>query len=85
MSTDQTPAQERRGARHDQIRRPRLRGEERDRVRAAMAKTYNEDESASIRSLADEHDLSFCLTRVLLLEADVVLCSRRRRAKAAEQ
>jgi hypothetical protein len=82
MSTDQTaPSQERRSARRDQIRRPRLRGEERDRMREKLAKAYDED--ASIRGLADEHDLSFGLTRTLLLEADVELRSRQR--KAAEQ
>jgi hypothetical protein len=50
-----------------------------------MAKTYTEDKTTSIRSLADEHDLSFGLTRTLLLEAKVELRFRRRWAKEADQ
>jgi hypothetical protein len=84
MSTDQTiPPQERRGARHELQRRPRLRGEDRDRVRAELAKGYAA--RASIRDLAAEHDLSFGLTRKLLLEAEVELRVGGRRPKAADQ
>ncbi|MGW6456312.1 helix-turn-helix domain-containing protein [Streptomyces sp. NPDC055078] len=84
MSTDQrTPLQERRGARHELTRRPRLRGEDRDRVRAKLAEKYAEN--ASIRNLAAEYDLSFGLTRTLLLEADVELRHRPRRLTAAGQ
>jgi Helix-turn-helix domain len=65
------------------VRRPRLRGEERDKVRAAAKKDY--DGGASIRDVAAEHNVSFGLARTLLLEADVELRTRRRRTKAAEQ
>jgi hypothetical protein len=74
MSTDDTTPQERRG--------PRLRGKDRDRIRAAIAEGYP---GASIRVLADQHHLSFGLTRTLLLEAGVELRSSRRRPKTAEQ
>lgn len=84
MSTDQTtPAPERRGARHELTRRPRLRGQDRDRVRAELAKKYAAN--ASIRALAAEHGLSFGLTRTLLLEAEVELRHRPRRLTAASR
>ncbi|MFD3608981.1 helix-turn-helix domain-containing protein [Streptomyces atroolivaceus] len=84
MSTEQaTPPEERRGTRRELTRRPRLRGNDRVRVRTEMAKKYDAD--ASIRDLAAEYDLSFGLTRTLLLEADVELRSGRRHAKAAGQ
>ncbi|MFJ6014527.1 helix-turn-helix domain-containing protein [Streptomyces sp. NPDC092952] len=82
MSTDLThPSPERRGARHEPTRRPRLRGEDRDRVRAALAKEY--DAGTSIRALADERGLSFGLTRTLLLEAKVKLRHQPRRLTGA--
>ncbi|WP_434593453.1 helix-turn-helix domain-containing protein [Streptomyces sp. A5-4] len=85
MSTDQmaTAAPERRGPREELQRRPRRRGEARDQLRATLADAYNG--GASIRTLAAEHDLSYGLTRALLLEAKVELRSRRRRPKASEK
>ncbi|BBA98280.1 hypothetical protein RVR_4411 [Actinacidiphila reveromycinica] len=71
--------QERRGARRDLQRRPRLRGDDRDTKRTALAEGYRA--RASIRALAAEHDLSFGLTRTLLLEAGVELRSRNREPK----
>jgi hypothetical protein len=65
-----------------QVRRPRLRGEERDKVRAAAKKDY--DGGASIRDVAAQHNVSFGLARTLLLEAKVTLRTRTRRAKAAQ-
>lgn len=84
MSTDlTTPPQERRIARHELIRRPRRRGDDRDQLRQALADAYND--GASIRTLAVEHDLSYGLTRTLLLEAEVELRHQPRRLKAAVQ
>ncbi|WP_225846952.1 helix-turn-helix domain-containing protein [Streptomyces sp. HPF1205] len=54
-----------------QKRRPRRRGEERELLRHQLKEGYARP--ASIRALAAEHDLSFGLTRVLLLEAGVEL------------
>ncbi|WNI20328.1 helix-turn-helix domain-containing protein [Actinacidiphila sp. ITFR-21] len=77
MTTDQeTAAPQPRGPRPPQVRRPRLRGEERDQVRADVAKGYKKPK-ASIRSLAADFDLSFGLTRTLLQEAGVTLRGRR--------
>lgn len=76
MTTDlEAPEPKRRGPRGPQIRRPRLRGEERDQVRADVAKGYKAPK-ASIRSVAKDQDLSFGLTRDLLLEAGVKLRGR---------
>ena len=83
MTDQTTPPQDRRGARHDLTRRPRLRGEDRDRVRTQLAEDYTGD--ASIRALAAKHDLSYGLTRTLLVEANVELRPGRRRPKAAGQ
>ncbi|MFD4315061.1 helix-turn-helix domain-containing protein [Streptomyces sp. NPDC058548] len=80
MTSEQTPTPERRGARGQQVRRPRRRGEVRDQLRQALATGYNG--GASIRDLAGEHDVSYGLTRTLLLEAEVELRARRRRPKA---
>ncbi|MGW6391131.1 helix-turn-helix domain-containing protein [Streptomyces sp. NPDC055103] len=77
------PQPEKRGTRRELIRRPRLRGDDRERVRGELAKKYGGD--ASIRDLAAEYDLSFGLTRALLLEAKVQLRPRRRRLKADGQ
>lgn len=75
MGTDEgEKAPERRGARGQQTRRPRRRGEERERLRAALADGY--DGGASIRALCAEHGLSFGLARTLLLEAGVELRGR---------
>ncbi|WNI31461.1 helix-turn-helix domain-containing protein [Streptomyces sp. ITFR-6] len=83
MSTDlTTPPQERRGARNNLQRRPRHRGEERETLRQDLATGYGA--LASIRDLAAKHDLSYGLTRTLLLEAKVSLRSRNRRAKKAQ-
>lgn len=77
MTTDQdTAAPQRRGPRPPQVRRPRLRGEERDQVRADVVKGYGKPK-ASIRSVAADQALSFGLTRDLLLEAGVELHGRR--------
>lgn len=70
--------QERRGARQQQRRRPRITGEERELLRQDLKKDY--DANASIRVLAGKYDLSFGLARVLLLEAGVTMRSRVRRA-----
>ncbi|GAA2948816.1 helix-turn-helix domain-containing protein [Kitasatospora cinereorecta] len=84
MKTDLTaPRQERHGARHELTRRPRLTDKERDLVRAQLAKGYAAN--ASIRNLAAEYDLSFGLTRTLLLEAKVELRHQPRRLTAAGQ
>lgn len=73
MTTDQdTAAPQRRGPRPPQVRRPRLRGEERDQVREEVVKGYAKPK-ASIRSVAAVVDRSFGLTRALLLEAGVTL------------
>jgi hypothetical protein len=78
MTTD-TPAPKKRAAREPQNRRPRLTEEERAALRKVMAKDYRENWSTSIRSLAEEHDRSYGLVRVLLLEAKVELRNRTRR------
>lgn len=65
-------------------RRPRLHGEERDQVRAAVVKSYAKPKG-SIRSAAAEVGRSFGLTRTLLLEAGVTLRGRSgSRAKQTE-
>lgn len=51
--------------------RRRPRGDERERLRAVLAEGYRA--GASIRALAEQRELSFGLTRVLLLEAGVTL------------
>jgi hypothetical protein len=71
--SDTTSSSGRRGPRHGVTRRPRIRGEERERLRAKLADGYA---GASIRTLADRYGLSFGLTRTLLLEADVELRDR---------
>lgn len=63
-----------RGPRHDLVRRPRRKGDDRAQLRTDLAKAYIG--GASIRALAAEHDLSYGLARDLLLEADVALRSR---------
>ncbi|KPI33365.1 hypothetical protein OV450_1453 [Actinobacteria bacterium OV450] len=69
-----------------QQRRPRIKGDARNDLRAKLAARYREDETASIRSLADENDLSYGMTRLLLVEADVVFRDRvRRRSPKAAQ
>jgi hypothetical protein len=78
MNSDLTDRTERRGARPPQKRRPRITGEDRVLLRQDLKRDY--DASASIRNLAERYDLSFGLTRVLLLEAGTVLRSRARRA-----
>lgn len=87
MSTTElaTPTRECRGPQAPQTRRPRRRGDERDQLRKALADSYNA--GASIRALADEHDMSYGLTRTLLREAGVQLRTRRgtRTPKKAEQ
>lgn len=80
MTTDQTPAPTRRGAREPQTRRQRLTAEDREALREELAKAYREDTATTIRSLADEHDRSFGLVRVLLLEAKVTLRAKIRRS-----
>ncbi|MBM9506730.1 helix-turn-helix domain-containing protein [Actinacidiphila acididurans] len=64
-----------------QKRRPRRRGEERELLRAQLKKGYARP--ASIRNLAAEHDLSYGLTRVLLLEAGVELRTRKHKPSPA--
>ncbi|MEU2487119.1 helix-turn-helix domain-containing protein [Streptomyces sp. NPDC012617] len=84
MSTVLTPApHERRGTRHALTRRPRLRGDERASVRTQLVEKYGADQS--IRALAAEFDLSYGLTRTLLLEAEVELRHRPRRLTEAGQ
>jgi len=70
----------RRGARGHQVRRPRRRGEDREQLRTDLAKGYQG--RSSIRTLAAGHDLSYGLTRTLLLEAGVELRTRARRSQA---
>ncbi|WP_432001550.1 helix-turn-helix domain-containing protein [Streptomyces sioyaensis] len=65
----------RRGSRTGAKYRPRLRGEEREKVRSELARKY--DAGQSIRELAPEQGLSYGLTRTLLLEAGVALRHRR--------
>lgn len=84
MTTEPTgTGAEHRGARGPQIRRPRRRGEERAELHQQLAVAYTG--GASIRELAARHDLSYGLTRTLLLEAEVELRLRRRPRKAAGQ
>lgn len=64
-----------------QKRRPRRRGQERELLRGQLKEGYARP--ASIRVLAAEHDLSYGLTRVLLLEAGVKLRTRMRNASQA--
>ncbi|MCX4550543.1 MULTISPECIES: helix-turn-helix domain-containing protein [unclassified Streptomyces] len=71
MSADSKP----RGPRHNLVRRPHRKGDERALLRADLRRAY--DGGAAIRALATEHDLSYGLTRALLLEAGVKLRSRR--------
>lgn len=73
----------RRGARGQQVRRPRRRGEEREQLRKDLAKGYAA--RSSIRTLAAVHGLSYGLTRTLLLEAGVKLRTRARRSRAEER
>ncbi|GGZ23819.1 hypothetical protein GCM10010387_16320 [Streptomyces inusitatus] len=82
MNEDQDQESVRRGVRGPQVRRPRLKGEVRDQLRAAVAAGYAS--GSSIRALAAEHGLSFGLTRILLIEAEVPLRTRVRRPGAAE-
>ncbi|MGC4947787.1 helix-turn-helix domain-containing protein [Streptomyces sp. DT224] len=81
--SDQTSAPVRRGPGSPQTRRPRLRGEARDTMRATLADRYRAHDS--IRKLAAEHDLSFGLTRTLLQEAGVEMRGRGSRRPAAGQ
>lgn len=83
MTTDPDPgAVQRRGGRPRLTRRPRLRGDDRTRMRQDLADGYQAGDS--IRALATAHDLSFGLTRILLLEANVTLRpGHRARAKEA--
>ncbi|MFF4292186.1 helix-turn-helix domain-containing protein [Streptomyces vinaceus] len=76
MTNDQTPAPAHRGPELGQLRRPRLTGEKRDEVRAAMADAYNKDKTTSVRSLAELHEVSYGLAWTLLHEAKVVLRDR---------
>lgn len=79
---DQKREPARRGARpQGHVRRPRLRGEDRDKARSAAQQSY--DGGASIRDVAAEYGLSFGLVRTLLLEAGVTLRPRARRARKA--
>ncbi|MEV6565939.1 helix-turn-helix domain-containing protein [Streptomyces kronopolitis] len=68
--TEQAP---KRGSRGHREYRPRLRGAEREKLRRQLAQEYN---GGSIRELAARHNLSFGLTRLLLIEEDVELRSR---------
>lgn len=52
-------------------RGPRVRGEEREALRAELAAGYGR--GLSIRVLAADFDLSYGLTRTLLVEANVLL------------
>lgn len=52
-------------------RRPRLTSDDRARVRGELVKAYTAE--MSIRALAAAYDLSYGLTRTLLLEADAQL------------
>lgn len=79
MSTDQTTGTEQRAARKP--RPPRLTEEEREALRAALAKEYRKDPAASVRSLAAKHGRSFGLVYGLLREAGVEFRSRTRRAQ----
>ncbi|WP_284576658.1 helix-turn-helix domain-containing protein [Streptomyces sp. 2P-4] len=81
--TDEQKTPVRRGPRGPQERRPRRRGQEREKLRSDLAKGY--DSGASIRMLADDYELSFGLTRTLLLEAGVTLRTRARRSGAVEK
>ncbi|MFI9026375.1 helix-turn-helix domain-containing protein [Streptomyces sp. NPDC053560] len=65
----------RRGVRNGKRYRPRLRGEERASLRRTLASAY--DGGDSIRKLLTEHELSYGLTRTLLIEAGVTLRSKR--------
>ncbi|WTW95459.1 helix-turn-helix domain-containing protein [Streptomycetaceae bacterium NBC_01309] len=70
----------RRGAQLDVKRRRDVRGEEREQLRQVLAIGYRA--GASIRALGAAHDdLSYGLTRTLLLEAGVTMRSRARRPK----
>jgi len=71
-----------RGGRPPQKRRPRLTGEARERMRTAIAPAYKAGDT--IRGLAALHDLSYGLTRALLLEAGVTLRTRRGRRDAGK-
>ncbi|MET9321918.1 helix-turn-helix domain-containing protein [Streptomyces sp. NPDC003038] len=80
MSNDQTTP-ERRGSRQELTRRPRVKGEKRAALKKALADGYAADNS--IRALAAEHDMSYGLTRTLLLDAGVTLRPRARRPRKA--
>lgn len=83
MSNDQTTP-ERRGSRQELTRRPRVKGAKRAALQKALVDGYAADNS--IRALAAEHDMSYGLTRTLLLDAGVTLRPRARRPrKAADQ
>lgn len=63
--------------------RPRVTGEERARLRKAVADDYRA-KGASIRAVADKHGLSYGLTRQLLQEARVQMRPRHRPLKTAQ-
>lgn len=84
MTDQETAAPQQREPRPPQVRRPVLRGEERDKLREDAVKGYAKPK-ASIRSVAAEVGRSFGLTRSLLLEAGVEFRGGRAKRTGAEK
>ncbi|MFJ5890384.1 helix-turn-helix domain-containing protein [Streptomyces californicus] len=71
-----------RGPRDPQKRRPRLTAAERAVLSANVVRAYVEDE-LTIRAVAQKYGVSYGLVRLLLLDAEVTLRTRRGTRPAA--